>query len=691
MSRPCAVSMALLLSVTGVSAQADIAGKPPAVEAAPVPATPDKPADADASSTAVEAPDVSDVKDNPSPAPAPVSGSAPAGTPAAEAGASPDPDDVNAPNDPPPISQLFPSGAEEEAPPDMSQNVTINLLKIMVKKGLITQMEAIGLIKEAENEAGAARAAAKAKKEAEAAEEDEAMRVSYVPESVRNQMREEIRRQVLADLHAGSPDGKNSAVALALPGMADDKFGLFGDIRLRYEFINFPESSNDNTGSFPNFNAINTGAPFDTAGLVFSPQRNVNEDRMRYRLRVRLGGEWQLEDGFSAGIRIATGENNSPVTTNQSVGLANQGQGGGFSKYAIWLDRAFVKYQTDFGTASAAELELLGGRFDSPFMATSLIFDEDLGFDGLAFKFKGKLGSRIKPWLAGGAFPIFNTDLNFSSNQPAKFESSDKYLLAIQAGADFKLSETLKLKLGIAYYDFDKVQGELSEPFLPLSATDAGPTDNTRPSFAQSGNTYKPLRQIIPDATNNFGTSNQYQYFGLASKFTPLVASAKLEYSGWEPAQIALNAEYIRNTAFNREEIEPVAVNNRGPLPADPPATTTTSATAPDTTAPAKLGLFDGDDTAWIVGIKFGQLAMMKRGDWTVGADYRYVGSDAVVDGFNDSEFNGGGSNAKGFVLTGAYALSRNAALGFQWNSNEQIAGPPLKSDYFQFDFKIKF
>ena len=74
-----------------------------------------------------------------------------------------------------------------------------------------------------------------------------------------------------------------------------------------------------------------------------------------------------------------------------------------------------------------------------------------------------------------------------------------------------------------------------------------------------------------------------------------------------------------------------------------------------------------------------------------VGADYRYVGSDAVVDGFNDSEFNGGGSNAKGFVLTGAYALSKNAALGFQWNSNEQIAGPPLKSDYFQFDFKIKF
>lgn len=676
--------MALLFSVATVPAQSDIAGAPLKADASPASPAPDKPAGAAAPAPAApvadDAPDPSEVQDNPSPAPGPAA--APADDTPPDAG------DVNAPNDPPPVSQLFPNGAEEEAPPDMSQNVTINLLKIMVKKGLITQMEAIGLIKEAEKEAGAARAAAKARKDAEAAEEDEAMKVSYVPDSLRNQMREEIRRQVLADLGAATPDGKNSAVALALPGLEEDKFDLFGDIRIRYELQQFPEG-NDNTGSFPNFNAINTGVPFDTAGFVFSPQRNVDEERMRFRYRVRVGGEWQLSDGWSTGIRIATGENNSPVTTNQSIGLTNQGQGGGFSKYAIWLDRAFAKYHVDFGTG--ASLEILAGRYDSPFMATPVIFDEDLGFDGLTLKLKGQLGSRVKPWLTAGAFPIFNTDLNFSSNQSAKFESTDKYLYGAQAGADLKLSDTLKLKLGIAYYNFDNVQGELSEPFLPLTINDAGPTDNTRPSFAQSGNTYKPLRQIIPDVTNNFGTSNQFQYFGLASEFAPVVASAKLEYSGWEPAQIALTGEYIKNTGFNREEIEPVAVNNRGPLPAEEtPATNTTAATA-ETTAPSRIGLFDGDDTAWTVGIKFGKLAMMKKGDWTVGAEYRYIGSDAVVDGFIDSDFGGGGANLKGFAFTGAYALSPNASLGVLWNSNEQIAGPPLKNDYLMFDFKIKF
>lgn len=588
------------------------------------------------------------------------------------------------PADPPALGELFPDGAApEEAPPDMAQNVTINLLKIFVQKGYLSQMEAVGLIRQAENEALAARQASQARKAAEAAAEDEAMQVSYVPEVVRTQMQEEIRRQVLADLQAAPAGGKGSSGLSGLPEFVASA-DVFGDIRLRYELVDFPEG-NDNTGAFSNFNSINTGAPFDTAGLVFSPQRNVDQERMRYRLRVRLGGEWQLSDGFSAGIRLATGENNSPVTTNQGLGTANGGQGGNFSKYAVWLDRAFIKYHTDFGTESTA-LDVLGGRFDNPFFSTEAIFDEDLGFDGLALKLRANKGGKFSPYLTAGAFPIFNTDFNFSSNQPAKFESTDRYLFAAQAGADFKISEDLKLKLGLAYYNFDQVQGELSEPFLPLSASDAGPTDNTRPSFAQSGNTYQPLRQIIADPSNNFGTSSQFQYFGLASQFTPVVISAKLDYTGFEPAQVSLFGEYIKNTAFDRNAIERVAVNNRGPLPAE------SSIEGDDATSgPSRFGLFDGDDTAWLAGVKFGKIAMAKRGDWTLGVNYRWIGSDAVVDGFNDSDFGGGGTNVKGFVFSGSYAISPNAAFGVQYLSSDQIAGPPLRSDILQVDFRLKF
>lgn len=572
--------------------------------------------------------------------------------------------------DPPPVTDLFPNGEAQSDPPDISENVTINLLRALVAKGILSNAEATLMVQQAQAQAEQARSADKARKAAAQAEEDEAMRVSYVPEIVKKQMRDELRAQILADLRNG--DAKNPLN----PPPLDTGVDVFGDIRLRYELVSFPEG-NDNTGAFPIFNSINTGAPFDTAGLVFSPQYNTTEERNRYRLRLRLGAEFELDEGWSAGVRFATGENNSPTTTNQSVGLANQGQGGNFSKYAIWLDRAYAKYYAE--SASGNSFTFLGGRFDSPFTSTDIIFDEDLGFDGLAVKLKGKAGS-FKPFINAGAFPIFNTDLNFSTNQPVKFESTDKFLYAAQIGTDIKLGEKVNARIGAAYYNFKGVEGKLSSPYLPLSASDAGDTDNTRPSFAQKGNTYRPLRNIIPDPLNNFGTSNQYQYFGLATPFEPIAFNGRIDYNGFEPVQISVYGEWIKNTAFDREAIEAVAVNNRGPLPVDP-ATGTASG----------IGLFDGDDTAWVAGVKFGHPALQKRWDWNAFVNYRWVGSDAVVDGFNDSEFGGGGTNVKGYTVGANVAISKDAALGVSWLSGNQIAGPPLQSDYLQVDFKLKF
>lgn len=181
-----------------------------------------------------------------------------------------------------------------------------------------------------------------------------------------------------------------------------------------------------------------------------------------------------MDDGWAAGFRIATGENTSPVTTNQSLGLANQGAGGNFSKYAIWLDRAFIRWDHEFENGST--VNMWAGRFDNPFFNTDIIFDEDVGFDGLAFKYKTKLNDKVKPFATIGAFPVFNTDLNFSSNQPKKFDSTDKYLFAAQIGADFKLAKDLTARLAVGYYAFDGIEGELSTPFTPVTSSDQGDT-----------------------------------------------------------------------------------------------------------------------------------------------------------------------------------------------------------------------
>src|SRR5204863_401586 len=138
----------------------------------------------------------------------------------------------------------------------------------------------------------------------------------------------------------------------------------------------------------------------------------------------------------------------------------------------IWLDRAFLRYR--LGEPGESELTLSAGRFENPFFSTSAIYSEDLGFDGLALHARAEWKNGVTPWVTAGAFPVFNTDLNFSSNQPAKFDSTDKWLYAAQLGVDFKLKKDVEAKLGVAYYDFRNIEGKLSSPFTPLSPNDAG-------------------------------------------------------------------------------------------------------------------------------------------------------------------------------------------------------------------------
>ena len=493
---------------------------------------------------------------------------------------------------------------------------------------------------------------------------DDTVRVTYVPEVVKQELRQEVKQDVLEEARK-----EGWATPNAVPGWVT-KIRLFGDLRTRYEALLYP-SGNDDTGAFPNFNAINTGAPFDTTGTVFSPQLNVNQDRQRERLRVRLGGEVDLEDGFSVGVRVATGQNGSPVSGNQTLGApGSSGQGGNFSAYALWLDRGFVKYEA--GGLPDKDLSVTLGRFDNPFFGTSMIWATDMGFDGLAAKAKFPLGEDVTPFVTVGAFPVYNTDLNFATNNPAKFKSYDKWLYAAQLGSTFDLGRNFALKLGAAYYEFSNISGRLSDPFTPVNSSDAGDTDASRPTFAQTGNTYMALRDIIANSLNSNGTVNQWQYFGLAAKFHELALNAKLDFNHFEPFQVSLEGEYVKNLAFDRTAIAAGAVNNLG---------SSTSGTAP----------FLGGNKAWLVRLTVGRAALQNSWDWNMNLGYRRVESDSMVDGFCDSDFGGGGTNFKGLTAGANLALTRDVWTGLRWFSATQAVGPTFKSDIIQVDLNARF
>ena len=583
------------------------------------------------------------------------------------------------PPDVPADAVPLPPGAAEPVLPDAaataagpSTNVTVNLISRLVQKGILSQEEAQVLIAQAEQDAVKAQAAQAAVAAAAPQPLDpitglpagQETRVTYVPENVKNEMRDQIRQELMAA--ARSEDWGTGEV----PEWSQ-KIRLFGDIRFRYEDINFGDR-NDPNALFTNFNAINAGSPYDVTNPLnqFSPLYNVDQDRERVRIRARAGAEIMLGDGFNAGFRIATGESNSPTSPNQTLGA----NGGNFSKYSIWLDRAFLSYDALHGNGGGHELTFLAGRFDSPFFSTEMQWDDDLGFDGIAYRGRLQFNDRVSNFFAAGAFPIYNTDLNFSSNQPEKYQSTDRILYGAQTGIEWKINDDWKLKAGLAYYDFRKIQGEFSKPFVPLSASDEGSTDSRRIVSGQRGNTRMPLRNITPTAANNFGAANQWQYYGLASEFRNSTITARLDYDGYEEVKFSLIGEVTRNLGFDKGEVA------RNAFAGGRPGRTIN--TGDD---------FEGGNLGWLVNLQAGHPAMDKKGDWLASLGYRYVESDAVVDGFTDSDFGGGGTNLRGFTLGAAYALSPNVRIGAKWMSADEIDGPPLSTDTLQFDLNAKF
>lgn len=559
-----------------------------------------------------------------------------------------------------------------DAPP--SSNATVNLINLLVKQGTLSEEQAAALIKQADDEAYVARQATReATTKAEGAEKaattaTEAVsppgtkRVTYVPEIVKKQLRDEIRAEVMA-----KAEKENWASPGKYPEWAQ-RIRFYGDIRARYEGDHFQPGN----GPLENYNAINTGNPFleDNTNAVnpyFPPSYNTTQDRNRFRFRARLGADVDLFDGFTAGMRIATGENNSPVSTNQTFGA----NGGDFSKYNLWLDRAFIKYQPVQDFVGSV------GRFDNPFWSpTDLVWYKELGFDGFAIQAKHEVDEGFTPFFVGGAFPIFNTDLNAGLNTvdlngPIKSPSRDRWLFGTQAGFGARFDPETNFTLAVAYYDFANLRGKLSSSCLVVNASDTCNTDLLRPLFAQKGNTYMQLRNI-PTVTAPVTTLN-YQYYGLASDFRPVVASAQLDFSQFNPIHIILDAEYIWNTAFNRGAVAAVAVNNF--------AGTQTGVAGP----------FNGGNQGWLARLTVGDKEIKHLWDWNAHVGYKYLESDATVDAFVDSDFGLGGTNLKGYFIGGNVGLGENVWATVRWMSANGIAGLPYAVDIVQLDLNARF
>lgn len=543
----------------------------------------------------------------------------------------------------------------------LAQQVDSNrLLEIMVSKGLVTRAEADAMIADAAAVPAVEKQRAPALAGGVAA--DGTQTIPYVPQVVRDQIVEQVRTELA---------GQAQAQGWAKPGETPEwtrRIRLYGDVRIRgegrfYDSGNFPD--------FLDWGAINRGDGFQAndgaPGYLNPPYLNATEDRRRVQLRARLGVTADITNIIRADIRVATGTDNAPVSTNQTLGAD------GTSNYQFWLDRASIRV-TPF---SNINIEL--GRFANPFWNSDLIYDADLNFDGIALSATRPFGKHVSLFGSAGAFPVFNTDLNFGSRDAGAFRSSDKYLLAAQLGLEFRPNEQLRTRLAGGYFHYDGVQGEFSAPCA--FNQDVCNTDATRPAFQQYGNTMFAIRNITPDPAAAPGISPEVQYFGLASKFRLLNVRGQLEYYLSGNMGVRLDGDFVKNLGFDRREIAPLALNNFAPV------------------IGSAGGEYDGGDSGWQARVTAGDLNLgfgesswtAERGSWAVHLAYRHLESDAVVDGFADSDLGLGGTNLKGWIAGANYGLARNTVLGVRWMSSDEIAGPPLSIDRLFIDLSTRF
>jgi polyhydroxyalkanoate synthesis regulator phasin len=514
------------------------------------------------------------------------------------------------------------------------RNTVINLLDALVQKGVMTREQAEAMVAAAQNKAAASAQAKAANEAAEAG----AVRVTHVPEIVKQdiekQVREDLRGEVTRDVVAQA-----KAEGWGVPGGLPDWIEgvrLYGDVRVRSEGDLY--ASDNAANVYVDFNTVN-----DRGGLAKAGEAallNTTADRNRLVGRIRSGVTAQLGNSFAVDMRLASGNIRSPVSTNQTLG--NYG-----TRWDVQVDKAAILWNPVNATHDR-EFDLRLGRFNNPFVGINeLVWDNDLTFEGVSATYAmdlfGNDPNRMERglFLTVGAFPL----------QEVELTKDDKWLYGSQLGLEFTFGRTARLRIAGAYYQYDNIKGV-------RNSFDSTLFDYTAARFMQKGNSLYDIRTDDDNSTNLFALVGDYKLEN---------GSIWLDL-GFGATHVTLGGEYVKNIGWDKDKVFAL-----------------TGATEPD-------GRPLRERTAgYEVGAIVGHPEVAALWDWRAFLFYRYVERDAVLDAFTDSDFHLGGTDAKGYQIGFDLGLSRGTWLRLRYLTANEIDGPPLGIDVWQVDLNGRF
>lgn len=537
------------------------------------------------------------------------------------------------------------------------ESTMIKLIRGLIDSGALKPDAGQALLLEAQREAAAARPAVATGIAAQPGD----VRVPYIPQTVRDEIREEVKTSMMAQARAEG---------WAAPDQVPDwtqRLRVQGDVRVRNESRLYSDRNSDIEVDWARINAGNGYDVNGNTNLGLPPLRNTREDRNNsWRIRARLGVVAELGEHTRAGIRLATGNDNGPVSSTQTLG-------GGLAKKDAWLDQAWLSWSPLEG------LDVIGGRFGNPYWSTDTLFSNDLNFDGLAFKYATALGDDgLSVFATLGLTPLEYSSDGFPNTSQQKMKSENKWLNGVQVGADWQFGDQQKLRAALGYFDFRNIAGEYSQPCALYAGADHCSSDWSRPAFMQKGNTLMLLRNIALDPLDPANTPMP-QYVGLASEFELLDLNLAWETPTFAGHALRVEGHGIKNLAFDRNRMWTRA---QGGI-------VTNLATAANA-IPGPQDIRSGD-MAYMAQATFGQLALKQAGDWNVWLGYKRIEADALPDAYNDSNFHLGGTNAKGYYLGSSYMFDKNVWLTGRWMAAKEVTGAPQSIDVFQLEVNAGF
>lgn len=569
------------------------------------------------------------------------------------------------------------------------KNTTLTLIQMLVEQGVLDRKKAEALIKQAEQKGEAAvreqRAEPSTPAQAPGSEDSgkqadqgaapsekvdnstgrknsKSVRVGYVPEfvkeEIRNQVRNDLKDEVVKDVKQSAKD-EGWGVPGALPTWVTSIVPYF-DMRLR---ATYDQYGPDNAPFF-DWLAINRAGGLSQALVKNVAFFDTTHDNLHFRERVRVGFDATLTRRLIAGFRLATSNDFSPVSNNQTLG--NTGQ-----SYEVAIDRAYLQYDYVDHTGNDW-FTLLGGRTPNPFFSTDLLYDPDLSMEGFAGTFRLNL-MRDDPNVKGFIVPnpIGRWGVNLGPERPnslfatagffpledVRFASTDKYFIGAQLGADWLVFDESRLKFAASFYDYHNVTAR-------RNSFDSSQYDWTAPQFMQKGNSLVAINDAKNQTSCNVGSlgAQNVCLVGLASGFQIWNVTSSFDFARFAPVHVMVTLDYAKNNGFNQNYIY------------------------------REFGdVIKPRTHAFEARLDIGRTQVRHAHDWMVTFAYRYLERDSVLDAFTDSVFHQGGTNTQGWVIGAQYSLLEHTWFNFRWFSTRGIDGPPLVIDSAQLELNARY